>query len=77
MAELLSYCRTNLIAPPFDLLPRRTLPWLCFVCQLVTMRGIKFLLVEVKHKLEHVSFVKVIDCQIFVQWKLSVFRVPA
>jgi len=76
MAEL-SDCRTNLIAVPFDLLPRRTLPWLCFICQLVTMRGIKFVMVEVKHKLEHVSFVKVIDCQNFVQWKLSVSRVPA
>ena len=55
----MSDCRTNLTAPPFDLLPRRTLPYLCFICQLVSMRGIKFLLAEVNCEREHVSFVKI------------------
>ena len=73
-----SDCRTNLIVPLFDLLPWRTLPYLCFIYQLVNMRGIKFLLAEVNYELEHVSFLKVTYQFLnFVQWKFSVFRVPA
>jgi len=42
------------------------------------MRGIKFLLAEVNYELEHVSFLKVTYQFLnFVQWKFSVFRVPA